>query len=178
ARSAIEVAHQQGVDREQRGRADDTAGERGVVADDGVLHRVRQRQQNHQVERVELSQDPLAERAQRDDEQEIDGNRPDDFLQHRDGQAAGAELDEIDEEAVPLRHDLGAYSQKGRRGAGYRSSPRSRRRMISSTLRFDKPRCCSRRTYDGSTPWSRRRIRESAGIPLYPSCAIAPTYSV
>ena len=56
-----EEAHHQVVHRQQREGADQSAGERIVVADDGVLHGVRKRQQHHQVERVELRQFALAE---------------------------------------------------------------------------------------------------------------------
>ena len=46
------------------------------------------------------------------------------------------------------------------------SSPRSRRWINSSTLRCPLPRCCRRRTYSGSTPWSRIRISVSSGMAL------------
>ena len=50
----------------------DAAQERGVVPDDGVLHRVRQREQDHEVERVELGQRALPRRPEREHQQQVD----------------------------------------------------------------------------------------------------------
>ena len=49
ARGAEQHAHHQPVDGQQAEGADDSAGDRVVVADDGVLHGVGERQQHHQV---------------------------------------------------------------------------------------------------------------------------------
>src|SRR6185312_5097989 len=42
------------VDSQHRQRADEPAGERVVVSDDGVLHRIRERQQHDQIKWVQL----------------------------------------------------------------------------------------------------------------------------
>jgi len=54
-----------------------------AVADNRVLHRVRQREQHDQVERVQLRQFAFAGQPQADDQKDIDQNRPDDFFQNR-----------------------------------------------------------------------------------------------
>ena len=51
-----------------------------VVADNRVLHRVRQHQQDDQIERVELRQLALAADAEDEDEGEVDDGRPQDLL--------------------------------------------------------------------------------------------------
>ena len=48
---------------EQRGRADEPANERIVIADDRVLHGVRQQEQDDEIERIELRQLPFAGEA-------------------------------------------------------------------------------------------------------------------
>ena len=53
---AVQESHHEVVDQQQRRGANDAAGHGVVVADDGVLHRVREREQHHQVERIQLRQ--------------------------------------------------------------------------------------------------------------------------
>ena len=62
------------------------AGDAVVVADDRVLHRVRQRQQDDQIERIELRQLPLAGEPQPDDQEGVDQDRPQDLLGDRQRQ--------------------------------------------------------------------------------------------
>ena len=57
---------------EQRRRADDPANERIVIADDRVLHRVRQQQQHDEIERIELRQLAFAGEAKSDQEKGVD----------------------------------------------------------------------------------------------------------
>ena len=61
----------------------DAAGYRVVVADDGVLHGVREREQHHQVEGVELGQFALAEEAQQQHQNQVDDDRAKQLLQNR-----------------------------------------------------------------------------------------------
>ena len=49
-------AHDQPVDCEQAEGPDDAAGDGAIVSNDGVLNRVRKRQQNDQIKRVQLRQ--------------------------------------------------------------------------------------------------------------------------
>ena len=64
------------VDDEQRRRADDSAGHAVVVADDGVLHRVRQGEQHDQIQRVQLRQLAFTGDAEPGDQEEIDRDGP------------------------------------------------------------------------------------------------------
>ncbi len=73
------------VDTEQRDRADQSTRDAGVVADDRVLHRVREREQDDKIEGIELRQLALAEHTQQHDERDVDDDGAQDFL--RDGQA-------------------------------------------------------------------------------------------
>src|SRR5439155_4413256 len=59
-----------------------------------------------QIERVELREDALAERPQREDEQQVHDHGPDDLLQHRDRLTVAADLKEIagDRRPVEKRH--------------------------------------------------------------------------
>ena len=61
---AEQYPHYQPVDGQQAEGADHSAGNRVVVADNGVLHRVRQREQNNQVKRIQLRQLALTKDAQ------------------------------------------------------------------------------------------------------------------
>src|SRR5258708_7973025 len=54
-RVRVEIAHDDPVDDEQRGGANDPAEERVVIADDRVLHRVRYQKQHDEVDRISLS---------------------------------------------------------------------------------------------------------------------------
>jgi len=80
----IEEANDDGVHDEEHRRADDSADERIVVADDGVLHRVRQQEQDDEVERIDLRQLALAGEPQSDEEKPVDDDRPQDLLENRD----------------------------------------------------------------------------------------------
>ena len=83
---AEEIPHYHIVDEEKRERADDASGDAVVVADDGVLHGVRQRQQHDEVERIQLRQLPLPEDAEQQDQKNIDDQRSQDFFGDRNGQ--------------------------------------------------------------------------------------------
>jgi len=54
-----------------------------IIPPESVLHRVRQRQQHDQIERIELRQFALAENAQQQHQENVDDDRPDDFLDQR-----------------------------------------------------------------------------------------------
>jgi len=80
----IQDAHERGVDDEQHRRADHAADERIVIADDRVLHGVRQQEQHDEIERVELRQFALARQPQPDEEKRIDDQRSNDLLAEAD----------------------------------------------------------------------------------------------
>ena len=82
-RRAEQQPHHQPVDSQQAEGADDAAGYRVVVADDGVLHGVRQRKQNHQVERVQLRQFALAKDPQQHHQHQVDDDWTKQLLQQR-----------------------------------------------------------------------------------------------
>ena len=86
-------------DQQCRG-ADHAAEQRVVGADDGVLHGVRDREQDDQVEGVQLRQFPLAGQPQADDEEQVDQHRPHDLLEHADRRLrVGADVEEVGQEA-------------------------------------------------------------------------------
>src|ERR1700760_4674864 len=66
---------QQPVNGKQRERTDHTARDGVVVTNHRVLHRVRQAQQNNEVEWIELRQLTLSEQAQKSNQEEIHQNR-------------------------------------------------------------------------------------------------------
>ncbi len=68
------------VGDEERHRADPRAGDRVVVADDAVLHGVRDRQQDDEVERAELRELALAREAKRDHQEQVDEEGAQDLL--------------------------------------------------------------------------------------------------
>ena len=74
------------VHEQKRERADESAGDGVVVTDDGVLHRVRQRQQHHEIEWIQLRQLALAEDAQEQHQEDIDQNRAQHLLRDGHGQ--------------------------------------------------------------------------------------------
>ena len=76
-------AHDEPVDGQQAECADDAASHGVVVADDGVLHRVREREQNHQVERVKLRQFALAKDAQQHHQRQVHDGGTRQLLQDR-----------------------------------------------------------------------------------------------
>src|SRR5439155_1581799 len=73
---AVEEADHERVHREQGRRAEQPAGDRVVVTDDGVLHRVREGEQHDQVEGIELRQLPLAREAEADHQEGVDDDGP------------------------------------------------------------------------------------------------------
>ena len=77
---AVEDAHHDIIDQEQRGGANQAPGHGVVVADDGILHGVGKRQQNHQVERIELRQLALARQPQGDNQKYINDQRAEEFF--------------------------------------------------------------------------------------------------
>jgi len=79
----VERAYDERVDRQQRRRADDAPEQRIVIADDRVLHRVREQQQHDEVERVELRQLAFPRDAQSDEEKDVDDDRADQLLDER-----------------------------------------------------------------------------------------------
>jgi len=91
----VEIAHHAPVEGEEGGGADEPADERVVVPDDGVLHRVREHQEDDQVERVQLRELPLAREAEPDDEEAVDQDRAEHLLEHRERES---------EEMGPERH--------------------------------------------------------------------------
>ena len=76
--------HQHAVHDDQRDRAQQPADEAVVVADHRVLHDVRQEQQHHQVERVELRQVPLPRQAEQQEDAEVHRDGADHLLGERD----------------------------------------------------------------------------------------------
>jgi|SRR5215475_9221448 len=68
----VERAHDDGVDQQQEAAADQTARERIVIADDRVLHGIREQQQNDEVEGVQLGELAFAGQAQANQEKGID----------------------------------------------------------------------------------------------------------
>src|SRR3954454_2239236 len=83
-RIAVRERLEREVDREQRERSDDRPGHRIVVADDPVLHRVRDEQKHEEVERVLLSKLALAEEAQDRQQEEVDDHGAKQLLANRD----------------------------------------------------------------------------------------------
>src|SRR5438128_2176659 len=73
---AVEEADHERVRPEQGRRAEQPAGDRVVVTDDGVLHRVREGEQHDQVEGIELRQLPLAREAEADHQEGVDDDGP------------------------------------------------------------------------------------------------------
>jgi len=80
----VQGAHEQGINHEQRRRPGDPADERVVVADDRVLHRVGEKEQHDEVERVELRQFALARQAEANQQKRVDDQRPNDLLAEAD----------------------------------------------------------------------------------------------
>jgi hypothetical protein len=78
---AEQHADHQPVDGQQGKRADNAACHRVVVADDGVLHGVGEREQHHQVEGVELRQFALAETGAEHHQHQVDDDRTKQLLQ-------------------------------------------------------------------------------------------------
>ena len=83
---AVRQSHDGVVDRQQRRGADQPAGDRVVLADDRVLHRVRNRQQHDEIERIELRQLALPGEPQHHDEKRVDDDGPKHFFRDRQRQ--------------------------------------------------------------------------------------------
>src|SRR5260221_5520820 len=81
-----EIADDDVVREEQREGADETAGHAVVVPDDRVLHRVGEREQHDEIERIELGQLALAEDPQEQDQEDVDEDRADDLLGEGNGE--------------------------------------------------------------------------------------------
>ena len=64
--------------------ADEAADERIVIADDRVLHRVRQQQQHDEIERIELRQLAFSGEAESEQEKRVDDHRAKELLGDRD----------------------------------------------------------------------------------------------
>jgi hypothetical protein len=80
----VEQADDDPVDAEQRKRSDDASGDGVVVADDGVLHRIREREEHNQIEGVELGELALAEDAEENDERQVDDDRAQNLFKQRE----------------------------------------------------------------------------------------------
>ena len=80
----VQVADDEPVDDEQRGCADDPAEERVVVADDRVLHRVREQEQDDEIEGVELSHLALPGEAEADEEEDVNEDGAKKLFRDRD----------------------------------------------------------------------------------------------
>ena len=65
-------------------RADQTANERIVIADDRVLHRVGEQEQHDEIERVELRQLALAGEPEPDEQERVDDERANELFADRD----------------------------------------------------------------------------------------------
>ena len=81
----VQVPNDQVVRHEQGRSAKQPAGDAVVFADDRILNGVRQREQHHEVERVQLRELPLAGKTQGDDQERVHEDGPGDFFD--DGQA-------------------------------------------------------------------------------------------
>ena len=86
-------------------RADDPAGDGIFLAYDRVLHRVRQRQENHQVERIQLRQFALAEKPQQDYQDQVDDDRAQQLLNQRKRQLKHV-VDPIGRHGTSIRYAL------------------------------------------------------------------------
>ena len=72
---------------EKRHRTDTCAGDRVVLADDAVLHRVRDGEQHDEVERAQLRELALAGEAEGDHEEPVHEQRAEDLLDDGDGES-------------------------------------------------------------------------------------------
>jgi hypothetical protein len=71
SRGVEEKPNHDPIDGKQAEGANQTAGHRIVVADDGVLHRVREREQHDQIERIQLRELALAEQSEQQDQRQV-----------------------------------------------------------------------------------------------------------
>src|SRR5258708_7861698 len=81
---AKQKADYQIISKQQAEGADQAAGDRVVVSDNGVLHRVGKRQQHHQVEGIQLRQLAFSKDAQEQDEEHINDNGADKLFKDGD----------------------------------------------------------------------------------------------
>ena len=79
----VEKAHHEVVDGEEGRRAEDAPRDGVVVADDRVLHGIGKREQDHQVEGIQLRQLTFAREPQADHEEGVDEQWAQHLLQHR-----------------------------------------------------------------------------------------------
>src|SRR5512146_674637 len=68
---AEERAYHQPVDGQEAKCADNASGHRVVFADDGVLYRIREREQHNKIERVQLCQFTLSKQAQQQHQHQV-----------------------------------------------------------------------------------------------------------
>ena len=76
----VEEANDQIVGDEQGSSADDSSQDAVILADDGVLHGVRQSQQDDQVKRVELDEFAFAGEPEANYQKRVDENWAKDLL--------------------------------------------------------------------------------------------------
>jgi len=76
----VKEANHKIVGGEQGSSADNSAEDAVVLSDDGVLHRVRKRQQYDQVKWIELDEFALPGEPQADDQEGINDDRPKDLF--------------------------------------------------------------------------------------------------
>ncbi|HEX4054644.1 MAG TPA: hypothetical protein VHX86_10305 [Tepidisphaeraceae bacterium] len=78
---AMDESDDEIVHKQECGRPEESAGDGVVVADDGVLHRIRQGQQDDQVERIELRQLAFPGQPEADEQEQVHANGAKDFFQ-------------------------------------------------------------------------------------------------
>ena len=76
----VEEANDEVVGDEQGSSTDDSAQDTVVFSDDGVLHGVRERQQDNQVERIELDEFALPGEPEADHQEGINDDRAKDLF--------------------------------------------------------------------------------------------------
>src|SRR4029077_4684196 len=79
----IELPHQKTVDHDQRRRGQQAASDAVVVPDDRVLQCVGQNEDDDQVERVELGEQPLADEFERANQEGVHDERSKHLLEQR-----------------------------------------------------------------------------------------------
>jgi hypothetical protein len=82
---AVEKADDRVIVGQQRGRAEDAAGDGVVVADDSVLDGVRQREQDDEIEGIQLDKFPFSRQWQHNHQKEVNDYRRNDLLQYGQG---------------------------------------------------------------------------------------------
>src|SRR6266851_4002501 len=79
----VQKTHDQVVHEQERDRTDDPTRNGIIIADDGVLHRVGQRQQDDEVEGIELRELALPGHPQAHDEKHVDHQRAQNLRENR-----------------------------------------------------------------------------------------------